>query len=359
MRHNASPSRPGFTLVELLVVIAIIGILVALLLPAIQAAREAARRSQCSNNLKQLGLAIQLYADSTKGVLPAGAYWQDYRPFSGIPCDGAKSCKGPQCCATRRGTILMRLLPYIEEQALYDAYDFTQPTDEQEYDGSPIGSRTVATFVCPSDEQPGESHAPKADATIAEDIQRTYKMANYAASRGPSRQIPASGVGACNTCPEWNVWNNSLKALYPNLVYPYPESSGDASAFGGPFTRVSFHVKLKQVTDGLSKTIFMGEVRPACTLHIAEGWAWSHSGDGLMSTIVPINYDSCSQVVTDKCRCWNNWSTDLAFKSKHPGGAQFAMGDGSVQFLSESIDYANYNKLGGKADGEIASLEGY
>jgi prepilin-type processing-associated H-X9-DG protein len=338
----------------LLVVIAIIGILVALLLPAIQAAREAARRSQCSNNLKQLGLAIQLYSDGTKGILPAGAYWQDYRLFDGGGCDNSKTCKGPQCCATQRGNILMRLLPFIEEQALYDAYDFTQPTDEQEFDGSPIGARAVATFVCPSDEQPDESIAPKSEATIPEDVQRTYKMANYAASRGPSRQIVG---GSCSTCPEWNVWNNSLKLIYPNLVFDYPDNFGRARFFGGPFTRVSFHVKLKQVTDGLSKTIFLGEVRPGCTRHTSEGWAWSHSGDGLFSTVVPINYDSCSQVPTDRCRCWDNWSTDLAFKSKHPGGAQFAMGDGSVQFLSESIDYANYNKLGGKADGEIAGLE--
>ncbi|HEY7532628.1 MAG TPA: DUF1559 domain-containing protein [Nitrospiraceae bacterium] len=350
--------RSAFTLVELLVVIAIIGILVALLLPAIQAAREAARRSQCSNNLKQLGLAIQLYTNTTKGVLPAG-YWRDLKT-EGVSCDECQPNERKRtCCASRRGNVLMRLLNYIEEQNLYDAFDFNIVTDGQLIQGTttPIGSQTVSTFVCPSDEQPGEAWAPKegaADTAVGGDLglQQQYKMASYAASRGSTKQI--SG-GDCNSCPELGAWNSVGQM-------PYPDTSSDVSvlsAFSGPFSRIAYHVKLKQVTDGLAKTIFMGEVRPACTKHIAEGWAWSHSGDGLISTIVPINYNSCSQERTARCRCWDNWVTELAFKSAHPDGAQFVMGDGSVQFLSESIDHVNYQRLGGKADGEIVAIEGY
>src|SRR5215471_4355018 len=106
MIHNRKINRFAFTLVELLVVIAIIGILVALLLPAVQAAREAARRAKCTNNLKQLGLAIQLYNDNKK-ALPPGASWWSSPPAPPL-CD-------------RCGTLHMFVLPYVEEQAIYDA----------------------------------------------------------------------------------------------------------------------------------------------------------------------------------------------------------------------------------------------
>src|SRR5262245_50368320 len=152
-RLHQAVSFHGFTLVELLVVIAIIGILVALLLPAVQAAREAARRATCTNNLKQLGLAIQMYQDRKK-ELPPGARWFDYRSDCVTNCTAANW--GPNCCYKNHGTIHMFLLPYLEEQSLYDRFNFKDPngTDEQLLpNGDPIGSVSVASFVCPSDEQ--------------------------------------------------------------------------------------------------------------------------------------------------------------------------------------------------------------
>jgi prepilin-type N-terminal cleavage/methylation domain-containing protein/prepilin-type processing-associated H-X9-DG protein len=348
MAKKHARSLLAFTLVELLVVIAIIGILVALLLPAVQAAREAARRAQCSNNLRQLGLAIGLYNNTYK-KLPAGAYWHDIRVEP-----ECKQCSptdpDPQCCINNEGTIHMFLLPFIEQQPLYDAYNFKISTDEQLLpDGLPIGSTLVDTFVCPSDVHPTEGPTDRLTTSLSPDLLKTYKMSNYAASRGPTRQI--SG-GTCSPCSELATWNSFAYDAYPD----FGANSTQWRKFAGPFTRLAHHVQIEQVSDGLSNTIFLGEVRPACCKHIAEGWGWSHSGNGLVATIIPINYDTCSDQPSRRCRCWDTWFTELGFKSAHPGGAHFAMGDGSVQFLSESIDHTNFNRLGGKSEGELASI---
>jgi prepilin-type processing-associated H-X9-DG protein len=288
--------------------------------------------------------------------LPPGARWNDYRENCTV-CTPPQ--KGPQCCYKNQGTIHMFLLPYVEEQALYDAFDFELPTDEQLLpNGQPIGSTSVVTFVCPSDEKreattvrPGQT-AP----TLSAALLSTYKMTNYQASRGPTRHIDGP-VG----CPLTDAWNQQFGAKPVNsptpptdeLTWRYPDigSSQFWRQFGGPFTRMAYPVKLKQISDGLTKTIYMGEVRVGCSAHAAEGWAWTHSGNGLISTVIPINYDSCSESTALGCGCWENWSSSLGFKSAHPGGAHFVMGDGSVQFLPDSIDMLTYNRLGGKSDG--------
>jgi prepilin-type N-terminal cleavage/methylation domain-containing protein len=353
-RQCASRLHAAFTLVELLVVIAIIGVLVALLLPAVQAAREAARRAQCTNNMKQFGLAIQNYVD-VRNELPGGAYWGDVR--TPPECDDSATCKGPQCCIKGRGTIHMFLMPYMELQTIYTRFDFTKPTDEQLMpDGTPIGAQSVAAYICPSDELPGESSTNRDGCSLPPEKQSLYKMSNYAASRGPTQQLPG---GNC-TCSEFVNWLNPFPE-HPNLVAMYPDMGGADKtprvSFAGPFSRLAYNVNLKEITDGLSNTIMMGEVRPSCSKHVIEGWAWSHSGNGLMSTLIPINYNSCSSEVTARCGCWDNWTSELGFKSNHPSGAHFVMGDASVQFLSEVIDPFVYNVMGGKADGEVAALQ--
>ena len=126
----------GFTLIELLLVIAIIGTLVALLMPAIQSARESARRSSCVNNLKQIGLAISNY-ESTHKVLPPGAVWGRWDPPGEMRF---------------QGSLLMYILPYIEQEAVFNAFDFTQlVTDAQRFSGTGplIGSTVIENYVCP------------------------------------------------------------------------------------------------------------------------------------------------------------------------------------------------------------------
>ncbi len=310
---NACRHR-GFTLVELLVVIAIIGILIALLLPAVQAAREAARRSHCSNNVKQIGLALHNYHD-VHLAFPPGSFWTG------------------TAYADYRGSILVRLLMYLEQQPLYGLWDFRNPNgvsvDNQVFPGTSklLQSTQIPAYTCPSDVWPAVGN---------------FAFHNYAASDGPT----AHGNNANCSCPTWASWNVYALAPY------------DGVHFAGPFTRWPQSTKMADVTDGLSNTIFFGEVRPQCSAHNSNGWASSNNGQGLTATIVPINYDSCSRDAAepDGCRRYCNWSTELGFKSLHPGGAQFLLGDASVRFISQTIDHWTYQYLGAKDDGKAVAV---
>ena len=298
----------GFTLVELLVVIAIIGILVGLLLPAVQAAREAARRMSCTNNLKQIGLAIHEFESAYK-TLPPGAVWS---------ASGAK-----------RGSVFVYLLPFMEQQSLYNQFDLTKSNTDGAMlsDGSgPIAATILPMLLCPSDNHQSLyfGNAPHC----------------YAASRGPTAlyQNPA--------CDCVHPWASLAQAPLDN-----------PSNFAGPFTRVGTRVKLAQLTDGLSNTLFFGEVRPQHSEHIRNGWAASNNGNGFCSTIIPMNYDTSKDSSTDPCHRSYNWNTELGFKSAHTGGVNFLLGDGGVHFVADTLDHTLYQYLGGKQDGQVASLD--
>lgn len=319
----------GFTLVELLVVIAIIGILIALLLPAVQAAREAARRTQCVNNMKQIGLALHNYHDTAK-VFPPGGLWAFDVPW-----------KNPPSPNPGRGGVLVMLLPYVEQGPLYDAIDFRSTTDvHQQFIDPPANTKRVRhtiipAYICPSDTHQGL--VPGTDRAAH----------NYAANYGPT------GVGQGNpNCPCPNNYNS---------FRPKPQGHGETNPTG-PFTRRGnrFVCRMADVTDGLSNTIFFGEVRVDCSNHARNGWAAPNNGQGKCTTLIPINYDSCAPDVSsaggDGCAARCNWVTEFGFKSQHPGGANFLLGDGSVRFLSETIDHNNYQLLGQRDDGQPAQL---
>ena len=293
--------RRGFTLIELLVVMAIIAILVALLLPAVQAAREAARRATCRNNLKQIGLALHNF-EGAYGKFPPGAVWAQ---------------KG-----NRKGSIYVYLLPYLEQQAAYDAFNLNLPNiDGTTFPGGStlVGSVVLPTLVCPSDSHPQQYVG--------------FAVHNYAASRGPT------DVFDNPACPCSYPWQKFAQAPLD-----------DPRRFAGPFTRVGTQVRVADVQDGLTNTLFFGEVRPMCSQHAQNGWSLSNDGNGYCTTLIPINFDTCNDNASDPCRRPCNWNTEVGFKSAHTGGTHFLIGDGSVRFIAESIDYQTYQYLGDKAD---------
>jgi prepilin-type N-terminal cleavage/methylation domain-containing protein len=304
-----SISRSAFTLVELLVVIAIIGVLVALLLPAVQAARESARRIQCSNNLKQIGLALHNYHDTLQ-KFPPGAF------FFGSGNAG------------NRGSILVQILPFIEQKNLFDQFTFAMPPESQTLPGGQLlAAQIVKGYVCPSDTNQG--------------LLNGRAIHNYAASAGPTAH---SNSPSC-TCSTGSSYNTYALGTY-----------GSKTDFAGPFIRLGTTTRIADITDGLSSTIFFGEVRRGCSNHVAGGWVGSNDANGLTSTLVPINYDSCQPSNPDPCHQSCNWTTELAFKSRHPNGAEFLLGDGSVHFIPQNINHQTYQYLGAKADGKAASI---
>jgi prepilin-type N-terminal cleavage/methylation domain-containing protein len=312
-------SRSGFTLVEMLIVIGILAVLMALLLPAVQAARESARRIQCGNNIRQIGIAVAGYAAQNDDTLPFGAHWGS----------GA---------AQNRGAGLARLLPFLEQQSVFDAIDFRNMSvwvDDMRYpDGRFIRDTVIPSFICPSDERftglPGwaatDHNAP----------------CHYAASKGPTAHI---NNGSCS-CPEALALNQF------QIPAPHPPTNYDnTTTCAGPFNRQGVPYSIASIRDGLSNTIFYGETRPSCGAHHSRGWLRSNSGQGLSTTLVPINTDTCNNSSAgDGCGRWCNWNYELGFRSRHPGGAMFVFGDGATHFLPDTIDHVTYQRLGAKAD---------
>jgi prepilin-type N-terminal cleavage/methylation domain-containing protein/prepilin-type processing-associated H-X9-DG protein len=328
--------KGGFTLVELLVVIAIIGVLVALLLPAVQAAREAARRSQCQNNLKQLGIALQSYHGVHKRF-PANSFWYygDNIKFGNDTISIKKT--------DRKGSMLVKLMPYLEESVITERLDFEGDVINQFLENLDIRAAVLRFLRCPSDEYPQlseERFAPESDSGKVGPQATT----NYAPSVGAQKTFWYG-----NSCPEpkGNFFNNG------DDLSPFTHLE---KATSGLFSRIIWAASIPQITDGTSHTIAMGEVLPNCNFELMR-YGWWDSQVMYMNTSVPINYDSCRQTnppwpTPQTCATFFNWNTSAGFKSRHPGGAHFTFADASVHFISDGIDYRNYQRLGDRKDGE-------
>jgi prepilin-type N-terminal cleavage/methylation domain-containing protein len=321
--------RFGFTLIELLVVIAIIGVLVALLLPAVQQAREAARRSQCKNNLKQLGLAMHNYHD-THGRFP---------PNQGILGSTTWGADG-------KGTHLVQLLPFVDQAPLWSSINFSvvgQPFNLTLPSGTLFRSTVLALLQCPSDDRPP--------------LNGDRALTNYAGSIGTAWMQSSNGcnlssiVGTGDTNSDGEDWYGN-GGTNVGLVRT---DIADARGCSGMVARSVWCCRLADVTDGPSNTIMMGEIRPMCDRDFtAQGWVYS---DALwVGTVPPINFPTCPNDtgynLTPCTQNGGNWNTTMGFKSKHVGGAHFVMGDGAVRFLTQNINYVTYQKLGDRHDNQ-------
>lgn len=317
-RKNRHPGRFGFTLVELLVVIAIIGILIAMLLPAIQAAREAARRMQCTNNLKQIGLALHAYvASSTTESLPFGSDW----PF------------------TERMTWAIAIMPFMELQNFYDRIDFSV-TLSHNANLNITEHVVISGYICPSD--------PSASSPILTgrgdspfDNAATSTMLSYTACAGPTH------FDACHYCERGTPSSTNLCCQGNHLGTGY-SNPPDTSLFVGMFGRSRAAVSLRDVTDGLSQTIMVGETIPSHQI-------WNGVfvvNFPLAPTNIPINL-----MVSDDGEHGGQyakmWAMTSGYKSYHPGGVNVMMGDGSVTFLNAAIDFGIYNAMGSRDGGEV------
>jgi prepilin-type N-terminal cleavage/methylation domain-containing protein/prepilin-type processing-associated H-X9-DG protein len=345
-------SSGGFTLIELLVVIAIITVLIALLLPAVQSAREAARRTQCINNLKQIGLALQNYHD-VNGSFPIGVQW-----FGSWDTQ----CSNGGSFAASGHNMFTAILPYVEQSPVFNAINFSfgslSVSGQLQYGvyAGPIQSTAlqshINTFICPSEVSP----------TSGQSIYMPISQTSYAAVLG---------------------YLDIIHYLhYPNACNSYIQPDG---VFG-----IGYSCRITSIPDGMSNTMFVGEA--SRFKNEVDNWMneWSSAYwwnstipnvsrlsafattapklNANLQTPDPQSYNDISRSYTGY---YDSWVYDpnpaynalnagqFGFHSQHPSGANFVFGDGAVRFLKQQINPSVYRALSTKAGGEVISADAY
>lgn len=378
--------RPGFTLVELLVVIAIIGILVGLLLPAVQAAREAARRMQCSNNLKQIGLATLNY-ESTHSRFPPGRFDPDFT-IGGVAQASYTSYPNtlPANSFTGFRSVHTFILPYMEQGNIYNLIDFSAPTSVRMTTGggvTPINANyrayanAAGLFICPS--------CPFTGVIITEN--------NYRYNFGGSTPF-GGALGTSN--------NNNTSAV---------SARGFSCKGNGAFT-IGQPLRVGSITDGLSNTVFFSErtkgtganlattlpgrsdvtnllSRPAnlvdadsmfseCLAQapnlnggfnfnsagrwlsgtdFSNGWPFGFYSSTMYNHVAPPNWRAIDCGTRSAIPDAPGEHAIMSARSTHTGGVNASRGDGSVSFVSDSIDLLVWRAVGTRDGGEVASID--
>jgi prepilin-type N-terminal cleavage/methylation domain-containing protein len=333
--------RAGFTLVELLVVIAIIGILVGLLLPAVQAAREAARRMQCSNNLKQIGLAAQNYHDAYK-TLP----WNS--DSAGDWTNGNNRPKNHPRDHWMTFSWLTGILPYIEQKNIYDRINWNTWGSPLDPTNEPLARTVIGAYICPSNDQPAL---------------RDGQWSNY----GQARVGTMAGTDYVGNMGHiWGGWKDC------GAVPDFPGPANNPNLFvkgsaGTPWVNGDYlneqvningcfkyfgSVKMAAVKDGTSNTVLAFE-----EMHWRGGdqpqfdYGYNDTA-GWMSPVGAIN--TVRNPINNRNRAWQWGAGDrrcAGWSSYHTGGAQAVRVDGSVQFVSENVDHVTRYALGVRNDG--------
>jgi len=335
---NSISARRGFTLVELLVVIAVIGILVGLLLPAVQAAREAARRVHCSNNLKQLGLAMHMHMDAKKG----------------LPANGNYAWNGTAVITKNAWSGMARILPYLEQENLFRGIDFSVGYNSQPR----ISSKRVATFMCPSeindrgygsDATYGNKHWPMSyvlnNGTWSVMTGKSADMRTGDGAFGPNcTRRPADFTdGLSNTLAVAEVKaftnrvtgaNNSTTYITPPQPTTNPISYSLATFNPNAFTHVEW------VDGKVHETGFTTVFTPNTKVAFSNG-----------ANILDVDL-----VLATESNLGDTYAA-VTSRSYHAGGVNTLLMDGSVHFVGNSIDLNVWRAFGTRAGSEVASLE--
>ncbi|MDX2038171.1 MAG: DUF1559 domain-containing protein [Isosphaeraceae bacterium] len=340
-------SRRGFTLIELLVVIAIIAVLIALLLPAVQAAREAARRAQCTNNLKQIGLAMHNY-NSSNGVLPQGM-------------------RG--CCW---GSWLVPVLPYVEQQALFNSWNSYGNNSGLpgyvdglfRYAGAAnitVSSTRVNAYYCPSD---GSATNFAGIAALGRQVTSQSYVVNF----GNITMQQGSRIGTAFQpyLMDAGVRYDFLGAPFGDVGAPFPDIS-TAGGIGATNGAIGF----AQITDGLSNTMMTSEiiVGQRVASYDLRGFSWWAYGGTFSGFLTPnttkpdwmqsAGYCQYPGANNPPCIAGPTNLVMMAARSRHPGGVNVGMCDGSVRFIKDTVNVGTYRALSSTRGNEVISSDAY
>jgi prepilin-type N-terminal cleavage/methylation domain-containing protein/prepilin-type processing-associated H-X9-DG protein len=362
--------RSGFTLIELLVVIAIIAVLIALLLPAVQAARDAARRVQCVNNLKQIGLALHNYVDANQTVPPAAIDTRKIETLTTIANGGF----GP----------LARLLPFLEQTSVYNAANFSidviNGADGMWSNTTAIFTR-INGFLCPSDNAPswpaitaytgtapGVNYFASVGSSLEFDNSQTGGAPNgifYYIKTGSAGPVTLAGItdGTSNTIAfgEWIVGdgNDQYVTVPSDIVFvgSYPPGvtrntpQMELPAGAGPFQQW-----VQMCGSGLTLS---SDRTSTHTSQLGMGWAWGLPGFSFGNVVLAPNpkTPNCSVDTGSDNTLWNPGLWTLS--SRHAGGANVLLADGSVRLLKDSTNLQTVWALGSRAQGEVISADSY
>ncbi|WZO99806.1 DUF1559 domain-containing protein [Isosphaeraceae bacterium EP7] len=363
-------SRPGFTLIELLVVISIIAVLIALLLPAVQSAREAARRIQCVNNLKQMGLALHNYESALGSFPPAGL------PVS----------SGVNPAATLNNasySAQARLLQFIEQGSLYNAMNFSYGCfNSIDSYGNAANSTATDTrlsfFLCPSDtppsfnvirilgqsfKAPGVNYFTSTGSTLEHDGTQTGGPPNGVFRYGSVVRIADITDGTSNTIAfgEWKVGsgNPNKRTIPSDIVWltKYPDGvTRNTQSMNLPQANNN-NALLNWLEECASRSEVGSNTRNNGSVYLGQAWAFNLPAYSIGNTVVPPNgkYPTCMVMKPGT----QNSPGAYGLASNHPGGANVVLTDGSVRFLKETVAFQPFWALGSRNGGEIISADSF